>query len=122
MPSILVIDDEPQVRTLARAILECSGYQVCEAANGVEGVKAYKRHSFNLVICDIFMPEKDGYETIRELHAANAKIIGMTGSLLSLAWPAHFEIARRFGAARVMLKPFRASELLDEVHGVLSKH
>jgi CheY-like chemotaxis protein len=57
--SILVIDDDAQMRAFARKVLEPVGYEVREASNGAEGLKAQRQRPFDLIICDIFMPEKE---------------------------------------------------------------
>jgi CheY-like chemotaxis protein len=58
MASIMVIDDDIQVRTFVRKVLEGEGYEVREAGNGAEGVKAFRQRPADLILCDIFMPEK----------------------------------------------------------------
>ena len=65
MASVLVIDDDPVTRTVVRAILESAGHTVSEADNGHTGLVMFYANSPDLVITDIFMPQKDGIETIR---------------------------------------------------------
>src|SRR5450755_2154425 len=99
MASIMVIDDDIQVRLFIRKLLEDEGYEVREAGNETEGVKAFRQRPADLVFCDIFMPEKEGLQTIRELQDefGKVKIVAMSGGnhqcgqvdLLPLArhWP-----------------------------------
>lgn len=68
MPSILVIDDEEAVRQLLRLRLEAEGDSVDVARNGAEGIRRYRESRWDFVVCDLFMPEKEGLETIRELR------------------------------------------------------
>ena len=74
MRHILVIDDEASVRALVRQVLEEEGYLVNEAADGEEGLAQLQSTPIDLVITDIFMPHKEGIETIRELRRQFPKI------------------------------------------------
>ena len=56
MPKILIVDDEEDTRTLAKALLEGIGYEIEEAKNGPDGLKKIKKNKFDLVILDFFMP------------------------------------------------------------------
>ena len=82
MKRILVIDDERQICEMLRKKLESVGYAVAEAPNGKVGLKLHKENLFDLIITDIFMPEKEGLETIRELKQdfPQLKIIAITGA------------------------------------------
>ena len=62
MPSVLVVDDQEQVRQLIRETLEQAGYEVEEARDGKEGVERYRAKSPDLVIMDLLMPDQDGLE------------------------------------------------------------
>src|SRR3989304_9363323 len=81
MEKILIIDDEPQLRTVLREILVREGFTVEVAAEGRVGVARWRKEPADLVLTDIFMPNKDGIETILELKRSRprAKIIAMTG-------------------------------------------
>ena len=82
MPSVLVIDDDPDIRALVRAILQEEGFEVEEAENGVVGFDLYCNHPSDVVLTDIFMPEGEGMETIRNLcHAdPDVRIVAMSGA------------------------------------------
>jgi DNA-binding response OmpR family regulator len=113
---ILVIDDEAGLRKTIRGMLEFRGLEVEEAADGEMGIRAYRQHGADVVLCDLFMPTRDGLETIRELRrlAPHVKIIAMSGGgprgTVNL-----LPMARRMGAAEVLYKPFAWSELLAAV-------
>src|SRR5260221_4424854 len=81
MIHILVIDDEAAVRTLIRQILEEEGHQVDEATDGEEGLARLQSTHIDLVITDIFMPHKEGIETILALRRQfpNVKIVAISG-------------------------------------------
>jgi two-component system, chemotaxis family, chemotaxis protein CheY len=117
---ILVVDDDEMVRQVIAAALRRVGYSVEEAANGREVVEHLKLRPVNLVITDILMPERDGLETIMSLSGENRAmpIIAMTG--LSSHSALYLEMARTFGALRILEKPFEMAELVRIVGEVLS--
>ena len=67
--SILVVDDDPIVRSLMRATLEHDGFVVVEARDGVEGCRLYEEHHPDLLLVDLVMPHMDGYELCRVLRS-----------------------------------------------------
>jgi signal transduction histidine kinase len=67
--SILVVDDDPVVRSLVRATLENDGFGVIEAADGIEGCHLYRDYRPDLLLVDVVMPRMDGYELCRELRS-----------------------------------------------------
>lgn len=120
MARILVIDDESTVRGTIRAILEQAGYDVVEAPNGSEGIKLYRSKPADLVITDLFMPEKEGIETIRELrrYSPNVKIVAISGG--SKKWNLTcLPVAEKVGAIRTVAKPFGMDEILGVVRDLL---
>ena len=122
MPHILIIDDDPQLRRVMRNILKRAGHVVREAANGREGMALYRQASPDVVVTDIFMPEKDGIEILMDLKKTSdrskVKVIAMTGvdprDLLGVK-----SSACLLGADRVLMKPFDARTLLLAVEEVL---
>lgn len=81
MESILIIDDEPQIRSMIRLILERSGYTVIEASDGIEGIRRFREKPADLIITDLIMPNKDGIGMIIELKKEfpDVKIVAMSG-------------------------------------------
>ena len=119
MARILLIDDNALLRTLLRLQLEAAGYEVLEAADGGEGIRLYRNQPVDLVLCDLFMPGKEGLETIRELRGSGAgRIIAISGDG-PLDASDFLRIATMLGAARALNKPFDAATLLEAVREVL---
>lgn len=113
MARILIIDDNTDFRVMLRVMLESAGYAVLEAANGVEGIQAYRKQRPDLVLCDIIMPDKEGLETIREMRREfqGVVIIAMTGGFRDGSLNP-LTLAERFGAVRSLWKPFDLETLL----------
>jgi two-component system, chemotaxis family, chemotaxis protein CheY len=120
MPRILVIDDDEPVLGFVEEVLKRAGYAVRTAQDGSKGLKLAKVETFDLVITDLFMPEKEGCETIVELRrlAPQTKIIAVSGGC-RINGADCLPIAKALGAAVTLKKPVTSKELLDAVHGVL---
>ena len=67
MARILIIDDEPQIRSMLRLMLERVGYEIAEAPDGIEGIRKYRENPADLIITDLIMPNKDGIGMIIDL-------------------------------------------------------
>jgi len=122
MARILVIDDHYPMRQTIREILEDNGHDVLEAANGFSGLQIQRTQHADLVITDIFMPEKEGMSTIREMcnEFPGIRTIAMSGGTGDLTAPESFiDLARRFGARATIVKPFEVDDFLAVVNQVL---
>ena len=118
--SILLIDDNDQIRALLRRVLEEAGYYVMDAANGREGLQQFRHNPVALVITDLLMPDSDGLEVTMTLRreSPHVKIIALTGSS---GEPNLLEVAKLLGAHRTMKKPIEMAELLKAVQQVLQE-
>jgi DNA-binding response OmpR family regulator len=118
---ILVIDDDEAIRLFIRRVLEHHGYEVIEACNGDEGIRTYREAHPDLVLLDLYMPEKDGLETLRELRLDSPppKVVTMSGG-----GPKYdvtiLQSARFLGSQSALVKPFSIGELLELVRGMLA--
>jgi two-component system, chemotaxis family, chemotaxis protein CheY len=101
-------------------MLEGEGYEVREAGDGKEGVKAFRQRPADLFLCDIFMPEKEGLQTIRELHDefGSVKIVAMSGGN-PFGKVDFLSLAKKYGAAAALHKPLTPKSLLGAVREVL---
>lgn len=120
MASILVIDDESEVRYAIKAVLEDQGHSVAEAETGTEGLVRLESASYDLVICDIIMPDKEGIETIVEIRESlpKQKIVAMSGGG-RIKKEDYLAVAAAVGATHTISKPFDAETLTEMVAAIL---
>ena len=121
MARILVIDDDPDIRGLLETALSLTGHEVISAADGVEALARHREAPADIVIVDIFMPEKEGIETIIELRqeSPTLPIIAMSGGGTS-GNRNFLAQALQLGASRAVQKPFDYTEVLAMVTDLLS--
>jgi DNA-binding response OmpR family regulator len=115
---ILVIDDEDAARSAVRTVLSAAGHSVVEAEDGTTGLRRFHEAHPDLIILDVFMPVKDGIETMREIRAwqSDAKIIILSGGGWYNLWLDGFE---DLGAALALQKPVSGEALLAAVERTL---
>jgi CheY-like chemotaxis protein len=118
---ILVIDDDEDVRAVIQEALQEAGYDVVLAKDGARGLEAQRRCPADLVVTDVFMPERDGIETIRDLKQEfpDLKIIAMSGGGRLVKNDNYLSTASSLGAESVLHKPFEARVLLESVQKAL---
>ncbi|MDZ4184512.1 MAG: response regulator [Desulfuromonadales bacterium] len=123
MKKILVIDDDVKCNQMICRVLENEGYAVSAAFNGAEGLKLFMKERPDLVITDLYMPEKDGLETIMELRRSDEKIriLAISGGSLSINIEDMLSAAEDFGADAIMAKPFHLETFLLRVKGLLDE-
>lgn len=121
MKKILLIDDDLQFNKMARMILEDAGYEVRSAHNGAEGLKMFIEARPDLVITDVYMPEKEGLETIMELRQADPeiRILVMSGGNPHMNMSEMFNMAEMFGADAALPKPFDIGIFLQKVRELI---
>ncbi|MCZ6680199.1 MAG: response regulator [Candidatus Poribacteria bacterium] len=117
MARILVVDDEEGIRTALCAALEHIGHEVVGAPDGEMGLRLYREKPTDLVILDIFMPEKEGLEAIMELKRdfPDVKIIAISGGGTVVGGWDPLTIAEHLGAVRTFTKPFALKEIIEAV-------
>lgn len=122
MKTILIIEDEDPIRLNIMDLLDAENYNVISATDGVKGVQLARDHHPDLIVCDIMMPELDGYGVLAELRgdAATASI-----PFIFLTARAERSDQRRgmeLGADDYLTKPFTRRELLDAIQNCFAKH
>ena len=115
---ILVIDDDPNICEAIRVYLVSEGYDVITANDGYEGVASFKTYNPDLVLLDIMMPKKDGWQVCREIREVSAKPIIMVtakGEVFDKV------LGLELGADDFMVKPIDMKELSVRIKAVLRR-
>ncbi len=117
---ILVVDDEPNIRSLMRTALEDAGHSVVEAGSGREAIKLVASARPDIVLMDIVMPDMDGIETIRQLRedAPGLRIIALSGGGIH-GFTDYLRYARALGADDSLQKPISLKALVARVEALL---
>jgi CheY-like chemotaxis protein len=112
-PTILIVDDDPDVRISLRQLLEFYGYHVVEAGNGVEALEVLARKPVSFMITDLYMPRMDGIELLREVRngSSRPRTVAMSG-VIHLEQAMSTAAASLLGADAVLDKPFTRQQLL----------
>jgi len=119
MSTILVIDDDEVMRTLAAESLRAGGHQVITAADGDEGVLIALRERPDAVVTDLMMPGRHGYQVIETLRS-DSRTAGVKIMVASLkSYSSDLELARRAGADHFLAKPYTPEALLQAVTAML---
>jgi CRP/FNR family transcriptional regulator, polysaccharide utilization system transcription regulator len=122
MSKLLVIEDNPEVRENTQEILELAGYEVTTASNGKEGVKRATEDHPDLIICDIMMPELDGYGVLNILSKnPNTSAIPFI-FLTAKSEKDDFRKGMSMGADDYITKPFDETDLLNAIQHRLKKN
>lgn len=123
MERLLIVDDDSQVRKVLRLFLERHGYTVLEAENGLKAIELCKSNVFDLIIVDMYMPEKDGVSFIYELRefSPDVRVIAISGGEKGYYFTSDtkLDVALSVGAIRTLRKPFPLEELLTVVKELL---
>jgi DNA-binding response OmpR family regulator len=123
MARILIIDDQDFVRDVERRILESVGHQVLTARDGEEGVQVLRRERIDLLVCDVFMPDRDGLEVIREVRREypGVRIVAVSGGSFDSKQDVLPATLEELGADATLHKPFNSGELCAVVDEVLRR-
>lgn len=120
-PRVLLVDDYPDAREMYSEYLEFSGFQVVEAANGMEALQRALDANPDIILMDLSLPVMDGWEATRRLKAdlrtAHIPIVALTGHALA----GISEGAKRAGCDAFVTKPCLPEDLVKEIRRVLGE-
>ncbi len=117
--SALVVDDDPSIRRLCRAMLEKEGCTVYEASDGAEAIACTKRHPPDFIIMDVMMPNVDGLEATRRLRADAATEATPIIILSAMTSSGDIVAGLEAGADEYLAKPLRPKEFAVRVRSVM---
>ncbi|MEW5857667.1 MAG: response regulator [Cyanobacteriota bacterium] len=121
MKKILVIEDEPAVRSNLLKLLKAEGFDAIGAENGLVGVQSAREHKPDLIICDIMMPGFDGYSVLTQLRQDPITALIPFIFLTAKTERADLRQGMQLGADDYLTKPFTRAELLDAIATRLKK-
>ncbi len=116
---ILVIDDDANICDMLKIYFENEGYDVKTVNDGVEGINFFKMYEPDLVLLDIMLPKKDGYQVCREIREISSKPIIMVtakGEVIDKV------LGLELGADDFVVKPFDMKELSSRIKAVLRRY
>ncbi len=116
---ILLVEDDPNLSVVIQDYLEMLGYDTVLCKDGEEGLKEYKKNSFNLIILDVMMPKKDGFSVAEEIRKSDeyTPIIFLTAKTLKEDRVKGFKI----GCDDYISKPFNTEELSLRIKAILKR-
>jgi len=123
---VLIVDDDPDLVEAVSTILESKGYAVAKAYGGVEGLKKARTENPDLIVLDVMMPDKDGYEVCKELkadkkyHAIPILLLTAVVSHIPTTKYTH-QMGMDMEADDYMDKPVEPDELVKRIEALISK-
>jgi len=119
-PTVLVIDDDPQLLELIRIMLEEEGYTVHLAPDGSEGIRQLEQNKPDVILTDIIMPQMEGIEFLGALRKSGELIpvVAMSGHAVGRQF---LKAAHLLGARESLHKPFSRQELVDGMRRALDR-
>ncbi|HEU5079746.1 MAG TPA: response regulator [Opitutaceae bacterium] len=121
MARVLLIEDDYFLRAILKSRLEELGHWVIDAPNAKHAKELHIEHGFNVVLTDLLMPEKDGFELISEFRQfdRNVRVIAMSaGGQISA--PDYLDMARQLGACDILKKPVTDQQLASTLSRALA--
>lgn len=118
MSKLLVVDDEENIRSIIRKYGEFEGHEIEEAKDGMDAIDKCRKHTYDLIIMDIMMPNLDGFSAVKEIH----KECGTPVIMLSARGEEYDKIhGFEIGVDDYVVKPFSPKELMMRVGAILKR-
>ena len=118
MTSILIVDDEPGLRSVIKRYAVFEGYEVSEASDGMEAVELCRAQNFDIIIMDVMMPDLDGFSAVREIRKVqDTPVIMLTARGEEYDKILGFEV----GVDDYVVKPFSSKEITLRIGAILRR-
>lgn len=121
MKTILIIEDQPVMRHKTATILKMEGYEVLEAPNGTEGIRLAQEELPDLILCDIMMPERDGYEVLQAIRLHRPTATTPFIFLTAKGEKPEVRAGMNLGADDYLVKPVPRVDLLEAIDARLHR-
>lgn len=119
MPKLLVVDDEEKIREVIKTYAEFEGYEVVEAADGMEAIEKCKQEKFDVIVMDIMMPRLDGFSSYKEIK----KIADIPVLMLSARGEEYDKLfGFEIGIDDYVVKPFSPKELMARLNVIVNRN
>ena len=117
--NVLIVEDDAVYAKAIRSVLRKQGYKISFTDNGVDAIEKFKQESFDLVITDIFIPDKEGIELIQEIREINptVKIIAISSGG-NVGRTSFLKLAEAMGANTGLEKPFGPDKIIEVINSL----
>ena len=115
---ILLVEDEPNITEAIRFILSRDGWHVATHSDGTSAIDAIRRHAPDVLVLDVMLPGRSGFDILRDLRAEAATRELPVLMLTAKGQGRDREQAERYGVTRFMTKPFSNAEVLEAVNAM----
>ena len=122
MATILIIDDDELMRGFLRELFTREGFEVREAVHGAAGIQSFQDDATDVVITDLYMPEADGIEVLREIRkeSQEVKIVAISGGTTGGGRTDILQVMQDLGVDKTLQKPFKPEEMVAAVKELLA--
>lgn len=117
--TVLIVEDEPRMRTLVSDYLKQEDYKVIEAENGMEALKVFENTKIDLILLDVMMPRLDGLSTCRSIRKKDSRVLIIM--LTAKSEESDKLLGYEFGADDYVTKPFSLKVLVAKVNALLKR-
>lgn len=125
MKTILALDDDPEILKCVKIALSCRGYHCTTTTNSADFVKTFQRQAFGLVLLDVLMPGRDGFDVLKEIRRdRNTPVLFITACFDSFTLKSENFLAlwrKEFadGDTDILYKPFALARLYEKVEALI---
>lgn len=119
--TVLIVDDEDDIRLILNALLDSEGYNVLEADNGIAGLEVAQNNAVDIILLDVMMPGMDGFETLENLRADEKTAFIPVVMLTGLDEKEKIKNALGQGVTYYITKPYENIDLMNKIRAALSE-